>query len=63
MKYYDGFSKKYNLDRLVYYEIFDDINLAIRREKRLKRWCREWKTKVINEFNPTWKDMYKEICY
>lgn len=58
----DGFSKTYNLKYLVYYEIFEDAENAIRREKRLKRWSREWKINAINEFNPEWKDLYNEIC-
>ena len=52
-KYFDGFSNEYNLDRLVYYEIFEDINYAIKREKRLKKWYKEWKIDIINKFNPT----------
>ena len=53
-----GFSKKYNLKKLVYYELFDDINMAIRREKQIKGINREKKNALINQFNPEWKDLY-----
>lgn len=59
---FDGFSKKYNLKMLVYYEMFDDAESAIRREKRLKRWSREWKIEAINQFNPDWKDLYETLA-
>ena len=58
----DGFSKKYNTKMLVYYEIFDDWENAFKREKRLKRWPREWKIKTINQFNPDWQDLYESIA-
>ena len=58
----DGFTKKHGIKILVYYEIFDDPNNAIRREKRLKKWNRAWKMKVIEEVNPNWNDLYEEIC-
>ncbi len=58
----DGFTKEFNLKNLVYYEIFTDAENAIKREKRLKRWSREWKIEAINKFNPDWKDLYNEIC-
>lgn len=57
-----GFSKQYHLKMLVYYEVFEDAENAIRREKRLKKWTREWKINVINQFNPEWKDLYEQIC-
>ena len=60
-KLVDGFSKKYNLSILVYYEVCDDIEQAIAREKQLKNWHREWKIKLIEEFNPAWKDLFNEI--
>ncbi len=62
-KTYCGFSAKYNLNRLVYYEIFEDVDEAIRREKRLKKWPRDWKKKIVSEFNSTWKDLYNDINY
>ena len=52
-----GFTAKHNIDRLVYFEMFDDIEQAIRREKRLKRWYRSWKIKEIEEKNPNWVDL------
>jgi putative endonuclease len=57
----DGFSKKYGLDRLVYYEIHDEVVVAIKREKQLKKWDRNWKLRQIMELNPEWKDLYDEI--
>ena len=54
----DSFTSKYNLKKLVYYEVFDDINEAIKREKQLKKWKRVWKIELIDKFNPTWKDLY-----
>lgn len=56
-KLYEGFSKRYNLKNLVYYEIFDDINLAIEREKYLKGKTRKFKNNLVNNFNPEWKDL------
>lgn len=56
-----GHSKKYNITMLVFYEIYDDIESAITREKRLKTWEREWKENLINEFNPEWRDLYLDI--
>jgi len=56
-----GFTKKYNVYQLVYYEIHHDIMEAARRENRLKNWCRQWKLNIIEKFNPTWRDLYEEI--
>lgn len=56
----DGFSKKYFVHRLVYYETINDINAAIEREKCLKRWKREWKIKLIESENPDWEDLAKD---
>ena len=56
-----GFSYKYNCDKLIYYEQTNDITRAIEREKRLKKWNREWKVKLINKFNPEWNDLYFEL--
>ena len=56
-----GFTAQYNVDQLVYYEQYDDIITAICREKRLKAWCRDWKIRIIEEHNPTWKDLYDDI--
>jgi putative endonuclease len=57
----DGFSKKYNLDKLVYYEAFDDIKDAILREKQLKSGSRKKKIDLINSVNPDWQDLYESI--
>ena len=56
----EGFSKKYKLNRLVYFETFQYINDAIRREKNMKKWKRQWKINLIEEANPTWKDLSKD---
>jgi putative endonuclease len=55
---FDGFTKKYKVNRLVYYERFQYINSAIGREKQLKGWLRERKIALIEENNPTWEDIY-----
>ncbi len=57
----EGFTKKYNVHRLVYYETTNDINSAIHREKCLKKWNRAWKIKLIEEVNPLWEDLYHDI--
>ena len=56
-KLVDGFTKKYNVVKLVYYEVFKTIESAIKREKQIKRWRREWKTKLIEKVNPEWEDL------
>jgi putative endonuclease len=56
-KIVDGFSKKYNLTKLVYYEKYSDIKEAISREKQLKNWHREWKMNLIKKLNPEMKDL------
>ncbi len=53
-----GFTKKYNLTRLVYCEEHGDVNEAIAREKRLKRWDRKWKIELIEKHNLDWRDLY-----
>jgi putative endonuclease len=58
----DGFSKKYNLHKLVYYEQYSDIKTAIEREKQIKKWERLWKLKLIEKTNPKWIDIYNEIA-
>ena len=55
----DGFTKKYNVDRLVYYEITDNVESALNREKQLKRWHRDWKINLIKEMNPEFQDLYE----
>ena len=56
-----GFTSKYNTDKLVYFEEFQDINLALGREKLLKSWQRKWKMDLIEQTNQEWKDLYDEI--
>ena len=56
-KFFKGFSNKYNLNKLVYYEHFTDINFAIRREKEIKKWRREKKNKLIENMNKEWIDL------
>jgi len=53
----DGFTKKYDLHQLVYYEVHVDINEAILREKRIKRWHRQWKINLIEQSNPHWSNL------
>ncbi len=60
-KLVEGFTKKYNLTKLVFYEVTDDIESAIRREKQLKNWRRAWKVDLVNESNPEWKDLSIEF--
>jgi len=55
-----GFTKDYKVDILMYYEAFPDPNSAIRREKQLKNWHRNWKINLIEESNPYWRDLYNE---
>lgn len=56
-----GFTNKYNLTKLIYYEVSDDVEAAIKREKTLKNLVRRKKDKLIARMNPTWKDLYSEI--
>jgi putative endonuclease len=60
-KLVEGFSKRYDISLLVYFEIYDDIRLAILREKSLKDWKRDWKIRLIEERNPEWNDLYYEL--
>ena len=57
----EGFTKKYGVKSLVYYEAFDDINAAIEREKRLKKYKREWKINLIQQHNVEWRDLLETI--
>ncbi|MBL4894744.1 MAG: GIY-YIG nuclease family protein [Emcibacter sp.] len=57
----EGFSQKYTVHNLVYYERHDRIEDAIIREKQLKKWKRAWKLRVIENFNPEWRDLYGDI--
>ena len=56
-----GFTQEYKVHNLVYFEPYEDINEAILREKRLKKWNRQWKIKLIEKNNQDWKDLYPEI--
>ncbi|WP_337992825.1 GIY-YIG nuclease family protein [Flavivirga sp. 57AJ16] len=56
-KYSKGFTSKYGLDKLVYYEKFKLPSDAIKREKQIKKWHRDWKINLINDFNPDWNDL------
>jgi putative endonuclease len=58
----DGFTKKYKVHRLVWYEIQESAESAITREKQLKKWKRVWKLKLIEKNNPKWIDLYEDIC-
>jgi len=55
-------TSKYKIFKLVYYEHFDNIDEAITREKRLKKWNRAWKDRIIEEQNPHWDDLYEAFC-
>ena len=56
-----GFASRYNITRLVWFEIYDDPLTAIAREKELKKWRRAWKVALIVRENPEWQDLYDEI--
>jgi putative endonuclease len=53
-----GFTARYGVDRLVWYEAYERIEEAIAREKSLKKWQRDWKIRLIEEMNPDWDDLY-----
>lgn len=57
----DGFTKKYNVRRLVYYEHTNDVYGAIEREKALKKWNRRWEIELIESVNPDWEDLYEQL--
>ncbi len=60
-KMVEGFTKKYNIHKLVYYEQTNSIQSALSREKQLKKWYRKWKIELIEEMNPDWKNLYYEL--
>lgn len=60
-KLVDGFTKRYNIDKLIYYEVFSSPLDAITREKQIKDYRREKRIKLINSLNPHWNDLYEEI--
>ncbi len=57
----DGFTKEYSVHTLVHYELYDEMTIAIEREKQLKNWKRNWKLELIEKNNPTWIDQYDDI--
>jgi putative endonuclease len=57
-----GFTAKYGVDKLVLFEMYDDAVSAIAREKEIKKWRRDWKTRLIEEQNPSWDDLYPGIA-
>ena len=57
-----GHTKQYNIKLLVYFESYPDIRDAIQREKNIKHWLRAWKTRLIAENNPTWRDLFEEVA-
>ena len=57
----DGFTKKYKVHDLVYYELHEDMLAAIAREKQIKKWERSWKVELIERHNLEWRDLYAEI--
>lgn len=60
-KLIEGFTKKYNLTKLVYYELTEDVNSAISREKEIKKWRREKKNNLIESLNPNWDDLSEDV--
>jgi len=60
-KFVSGFTEKYFVKKLVYYEVHKDILQAIKREKQIKRWRREWKKRLISNFNPHWNDLWDTL--
>lgn len=56
-----GFTKKYNIEKLLYYEVFASPDEAKHREKQLKKYTREFKYNLINSINPTWRDLYEDF--
>ena len=59
-KIHKGFTSKYNVDKLVYYEKYDTYDEVFTRERRLKKWNRDWKIELIEKENPAWKDLSSE---
>jgi len=60
-KVVEGFTKKYNVDKLVYYELTENVESALNREKQLKRWHRQWKINLIKEMNPEFNDLSEQL--
>ena len=62
LKIAESFTKRYDVTRLVHFEVFEEIEQAIHREKRLKKWSRAWKISLIEKDNPDWNDLYPGIA-
>ncbi len=60
-KFVKGFTEKYRVDKLVWYELHGTMESAIQREKNIKNWKRRWKLEIIEAMNPDWKDLYEEL--
>ncbi|MEE8328459.1 MAG: GIY-YIG nuclease family protein [Thermodesulfovibrionia bacterium] len=58
----EGFTLKYNIHHLVWYEVYESAESAFPREKQIKKWKRAWKLKLIEKDNPQWNDLYESIC-
>ena len=58
---FEGFTKRYGVKMLVYYQMHDTMDAAIKREKQIKEWKRAWKIRLIREFNPEWRDLYDRV--
>ena len=61
LRWAEGFTKKYDVHTLVYFELHDEMASAISREKQIKNWQRKWKLDLIEKQNPTWRDLYEEL--
>ena len=59
----EGFTSRYGLKRLVYYEVHESIQGAIQREKNIKHWSRAWKVRLILDMNPEWRDLYETLSH
>ena len=57
----EGFTKKYCVHKLVYFELHTEMLVALQREKQIKKWRRQWKVDLIEKSNPSWQDLYNEI--
>jgi putative endonuclease len=58
----EGFTKKYGIKQLVYYEMTQRVEDAITREKQIKKWNRKWKLRLIENFNPDWRDLFESLA-
>jgi putative endonuclease len=58
----DGFTKRYGVSKLVWYEMHGTMESAITREKRIKKWRRAWKIRLVDETNPLWDDLYEQMA-